>query len=59
EDLGKAVDDAGVHCGCPAISAAGWGALEFGIDGDGGALVSNSVANGDAGSFMSGVAGTE
>jgi hypothetical protein len=37
---------------------AGRGALESGIDGDGGALIGNSVANGDAGSSTSGVART-
>ena len=58
EDLGKTVDDAGVHCGCPAISPGGWGALEFGVEGDWGALVGNSFANGDAGSSTSGVART-
>src|SRR5271157_1257229 len=58
EDLGKTVDDAGVHCGCPAISPSGWSAAEFGAEGDGGALFGNSLANGVAGSFKSGVAGT-
>ena len=36
-----------------------WGALESGVDGDGKALVGNSVDDGDAGSFMSGIVRTE
>ena len=58
EDLGKTVDNAGVHFGCPAISPGGWGALEFGVEGDWGALVGNSLAHGGAGTVTSGVAGT-
>jgi hypothetical protein len=58
EDLGEAVDDAGVHFGCPAVSPGGRSAPELCVEGHWGALRGKSLPNGTAGSFKSGVAGT-